>query len=419
MAKPTNVSPAGKALFVDGINQSLRVDSYGTTNELTEELILELANSEVAEKVNDLTVSASVTYHDYGSIAPFMQAIGQGQWQGEANPARILTDFDINNATVDLLAHVSNDDASIKFAEWSGYMFLTSIGWEWPADGFASETYEYEGEHSRFFLNDWANAGLYKADYSDGSTALISGSNLESTHQPVLLLVNQNVAASLSEAGHSITLTDNGADTNITAVGDDSTAVSFADGDRVRLITSGSGTTFSALSSTPAGIGALRRGHVVPYLYNPNSGNAEATLRIQSLSVDIDVAREELIQLGSRDAYFRELQRPISVTISVDINESDLEEYAKLSGNETAFDAGTLREIDAANYLKTNTLEILIYKDEITHSFANELKRIKFTNVSVTGDESSISTSDTVGTRTITLSSENFLVSGSGVTPFL
>lgn len=420
--KPKAVGPQGKALYVDGTNQAVRVDSFSSTNELNEEKILELANSEVAEKVNTLAVSASVTYHDYGSIAPFMQAIGQGVWAGENNPARILTDKSIENAVVDIMAHMSDDETDIDFSEWNGYLFLTSFSWDWPADGFASETYDYEGENSRFFLNDWKSASVYKADLPSpydtaGTMVEISGANLASTHHPILLQVNEEVVATMSEASHTITFSDDASDTEVTATGYNG-QVTFQPGDRVRVVTSGSSATFSALASTPAGIGALRRGHIVPKLYNP-AGNAENTLRVQGVSVDADLGRDELVQLGSKKAYFREIKRPLNISITIDINETDLEEYAKLSGNETAFDAGTLREIDPDNYLKNNVLEILFYKDEFVHSFANELKRVKFTNVSVASDEDSVSTADTAGTRSITLSAENFTYSGSGVSPFL
>lgn len=422
MAKPNSVGPQGKALYIDGPNQAKRVDSFSTTNELNEEKILELANSEVAEKVTNLTVSASVTFHDYGSIAPYMQAIGQGVWQNEANPARTFNDKTIESAVVDIMAHMSDDEIDIDFAEWNGYLFLTTFSWNWPADGFASETYEYEGENNRFFLNDWKNATVYKAQLPSpfdtaGTTVEISGANLQSTHHPVLVEVNEEVVATLSESTHTITFTDSGADTEVTATGYNG-AVTFNVGDRVRVITSGSSTSFGALPSTPAGLGALRRGHIVPKLYNP-AGNAENTLRVQGISVDADLGRDELVQLGSKKAYFRDIKRPLNISITVDVNETDLEEYAKLSGNETTFDANTLREINPDNYLKNNVLEVLFYKDEIVHSFANELKRVKFENVSVASDEDSVASADVVGTRSITLSAENFLLSGSGVTPFL
>jgi len=416
MSKPNSIAPDGKSLYIDGIIQAKRVDTFSTSNELNEEKILELANSGVAEKVSNLTVGANVTFHNYGSVAPFMQAVGQGMWQGGANPARIMTDDTVDNAIVDMVAKAAADKNTLTFSEWIGYMFLTSISWEFPADGFASESYDYEGEHNRLFLNDWKDISLWKADFADASTALISGTNLASGFEPVLLEVNQRVVASLNESGHTITFANNAGDTDITASGFDG-AVTFASGDRVRVLASGSGGVLTKLADTPAGIGALRRGHIVPRLYNP-AGNAENTLRVQNISVEVDLGRDELIELGSKDAYFREVKRPLNISITMDINETDLEEYAKLIGSETAFDASTLREINPSSFLKDNILEIIAYKDEISHTFANELVRYKFTSMSVTNTDGSTASTDTVGTRTLTFSAENFVISGSGVTPF-
>ena len=131
------------------------------------------------------------------------------------------------------------------------------------------------------------------------------------------------------------------------------------------------------------------------------------------------MSREEGLELGSKKPYFRILNRPIDVSIAIEVNETDLEEYAKLAGVETAFDANTLQSINVEDFLTDNVLEILIYSSETDHTFAKELKRYKFTSLSVASDDDSTNVSDSVGTRTINLESENFLVSGSSLNPFL
>lgn len=414
MAKTaTGVTPSGKRLYIDGPNPAKRVQSFSSDADIAEEKLLELNNTEVAEKTRDLSVRASVEFNCVGSVAPFMQALGQGLWQNEAAPTAVMTDAMFDDAAVDIITHQSNDNVAIDFAEWNGYCFLTSFSFNFPADGVATESYEFEGEHNRFFLNDWKNTLVYKADYSDANTLLISGTNLESTHQPVLLLENQDVVAELSDTNESITLTDSGADTEVTATDADGSRT-FTDGKRYRVIVSGSGNSFSTFSSTPDGIGGLRRGHVLAYLYNP-AGNMEQTLRIQSVAIDGDLSREEQVELGSKKPYYRKLTRPINVSLSVEVNETDLEEYAKIVGSETAYDAGTLREIDMDDMLRNSVFELVAYKSETAHTQANELMRIKMTSVSVAGSGGSVSAGDTVGTRTFSLTAENILVSGSGV----
>ena len=39
----------------------------------------------------------------------------------------------------------------------------------------ATESYDFEGKHSRFFLNDWNNSSVYKADFVNSSTVIVSG----------------------------------------------------------------------------------------------------------------------------------------------------------------------------------------------------------------------------------------------------
>ena len=342
-----------------------------------------------------------------------MQAIGQGVWQNEDNVNRIITDTAFDNAIIDTMIQHSKNGASLDFSEWNGYMFLTSFSINYPADGIATESYSYEGDSARFFLNNWKESTVYKADFLSSSTLRISGVNLAATSNPVLLLVNQTVVAEISDTDDALTLTDNGADTEVTGSNEDGALV-FVDGDRFRAVISGSGTTFSQFGTTPAGIGGLRRGHIDAFLYNP-AGNIEKTLRVQSISIDGDLSREEGLELGSKKPYFRILGRPIDISIAVEVNETDLEEFAKLAGQETAFDAATLDEINVDNYLTDSVLEILIYSSETDHTFAKELKRLKFTSLSVASDDDSTNVSDTIGTRTINLESENFLISGSAL----
>lgn len=417
MAKPNAIKPAGKKLFVDGPNAAKRVQTVSSTNDFQEEKLLEISNPQVSEKISNLAVTATVEFNDYGSIAPFMQAIGQGVWNNEDNADRIITDTAFDNAIIDTMIQHSKNGSSLDFSEWNGYLFLTSFSLNYPADGIATESYSYEGDHARFFLNNWKEAITYKADFLNSSTLRISGVNLAATHDPILLLVNQTVVSEISDTDDALTLTDNGADTEVTGSNEDGN-LAFTDGDRFRAVISGSGTTFSQFATTPAGIGGLRRGHIDAFLYNP-AGNIEKTLRVQSISIDGDLSREEGLELGSKKPYFRILGRPIDISIAVEVNETDLEEFAKLSGNETAFDANTLDEINVDNYLTDNVLEILIYSSETDHTFAKELKRLKFIALSVASDDDSTNVSDVVGTRTINLTAENFEISGTSLTPFL
>ena len=180
---------------------------------------------------------------------------------------------------------------------------------------------------------------------------------------------------------------------------------------------SGTSTTFPSLASTPAGIGGIRRGMVRAYLFNPSTGNNEETLRLQSVTIDGDLSRDAKFQLGQKKSFFRSLVRPINISVSVEALETDLEELAKLSGNETGFDAATLKEIDIDDFIKTNKLEVIIYKSETSRTFANELKRIIVTGLAMSTEGESITAGED-GSITFDMTADNFIMSGSGITPF-
>lgn len=413
--KPNVVRYTGHALFGDG-KQVKRAQSFSSTTDFTEERLLELANKGVAEVVDDAVVTATLETNDYGAIDNFVIALGQGFYDGTVNPSRTFTDADFDNAIVDFTVEYSSNDTTLERTTWLGGMFLTGFSLSYTVDGIATESFDYEGEYKRMFLNSYKDADVYKADYSTSNVALVSGSNLEG-QTPLILTVNQTIVAQ-DRDGDTITLTDVSSDTQIAATKADGTTVTFATGDRVRLIVDGGGSTFPSLSSTPAGIGGIRRGMVRAFIYNPASGNNEETLRLQTVTIDGDLSREAKNQLGQKKSFYRSLERPIDVSITVEAIETDLEEYAKLSGNESGFDADTLNEIDIEDFVKTNKLEVIVYKSETDLTFANELKRIVVNNLAMSTEDDSVSVGED-GTVTLTLTGDNILISGSGVTPFL
>lgn len=415
MAKPNVVRYTGHAVYGDG-NQIKRAQSFSSTTDFTEERLLELANTGVAEVVDDAVVTATLETNDYGAIDNFLIAMGQGFYSGTINPARTFTDADFDNAIVDFTMQLASNDVTLERTTWLGGMFLTGFSLTYTVDGIATESYDYEGEHKRHFLNTYKDADVYKADFSNSTTALISGSNLAG-QTPLILTVDQDIVAQ-DRDGDTITLTDNASDTEITATKSDGSTVTFASGERVRLVIDGGGTTFASLPSTPAGIGGIRRGMTRIFLYDPLSGNSEETLRVQSVTIDGDLTRDAKTQLGQKRSFFRSLERPIEVAVTVEALESDLEEWAKLSGNEVGFDATTLNEIDIDDFVKTNKLEVLVYKDETVHTFANELKRIIINGLAMSTESDSVNVGED-GTITLTLTGDNFSISGSGVTPFL
>jgi hypothetical protein len=411
MPKIKSVRYTGYAAFADG-NQLKRVQTLSSTTDFTEEKLLELANKGVTEVVDQAAVSATLESNDYGDTATFAAVLGQGIFNSTRTNDYVIDDNSFDNAVCDLSAKVSSNDAALERSVWIGGAYLTSIALSYSVDGVATETYDFEGEHKRWFLNTYKNINVYKADFSDASTILVSGTDI-SAETPILVTQDTLVIADVN-AGDAITDNFTGGNTEYTT----DTGTTFADGERFRVVTYAAGTQFPTLQSTPSGLGGLRKGMVDIYLWDTSAGSEEKSLRVQSVDIAIDLSREEKVELGTDKAYFRQLTRPIDVSVSMDLTDSDLEVYAKLSGNEAAYDADTLNTISADDFNKTNRLLIKLYKDENSHVIGNLMKFIQINDMSVASEEESISVGED-GTVSLTMTADNFLISGSGVNPIL
>jgi hypothetical protein len=411
MPKIKSVRYTGYAAYADGA-QLKRVQTLSSTTDFTEEKLLELANKGVAEIVDQAAVSATLECNDYGDTATFAAVCGQGIYNSSRTNDYVIDDNSFDNAVTDISAKISSNDSTLERSVWIGGAYLTSITLSYSVDGIATETYDFEGEHKRWFLNTYKNMNVYKADFSDSSTILVSGTDI-SGETPVLITQDTLVVADVN-AGDGITDNFTGGNTEYTT----DTGTVFASGERFRVLTYAAGASFPSLASTPSGLGGLRRGMIDIYLWDTSAGSEERSLRVQSVDISIDLSREEKVELGTDKAYFRQLTRPIDVSVSLDLNDTDLEVYSKLSGNEVTYDANTLNTISADDFNKTNRLLVKLYKDENSHVIGNLMKFIQINSMSVASEEESITVGED-GTVSLTMTADNFMISGSGVNPML
>lgn len=417
--KPDYVRYTGHAVFAEEA-QLKRCQSFASTTEYTQEKLLELANKGNTEVVDESSVTATLEFNDYGDTGNFAALIGQGYYNSSRTNNYVLNDAVFDGASVDFIAKIASNDKTIERSIWLGNAYLTSVNMTYSVDGVATESYDYEGDFKRWLLNTYKNANSYKCDYSSATTAIISGSypggggpgDISSSDTPIILTVNNGIVADVA-AGDTINISFS-TNNQITAV----PALSLVNGDRIRLVTYKASTAFPELPSTPDGLGGLRKDMVDIYLWNPNTGSEEKVLRAQSCAVAIDLGRETKEELGNDKPYYRSLTRPIDITVTLELNESDLEIYAKLAGVETTFDASTLNSIDIDNFTRNNKLFIKLYKSETTHTLANLLKVIEIHNLSVKSLEETIAVGED-GSFTIDLSADNVIVSGTGVNPIL
>lgn len=347
-----------------------------------------------------------VDFTDNGSIDHLLQCVGQGYYtDGNVNENRIITSHDLEDASVDIILKVINTYGIPQQTFWYGFMSLTGISFSYSVDGIATESYEYSGEIQRDFLNDFADVDIYKADYNTNSNLIVSGQNLQDSIA-IALLVNNLIVAQYRD-GDTITLSNSGSDTLVSVPGE-----TFNPTDRARILISGSKNPIPRFESTPSGISAIRGKNVNIYLFRP-SENQNKFLRIKSVSANFPLGRQVVQELGDDVIYTKTLIKPLNIQIDLDLEETDAEYLAILSGNKTGFDAGTLKEQDIRDLLDDSRLEIVIQNNN-----SQILKRIRFDNLVLSSKGRSISVGST-GQLSLSFSTDNFLVSGSGISPYV
>ncbi len=424
MAKPDFVRYSALALYADE-HQMRRVNRFSADTSFLDEDILELTNNGVAETIDTLdSVSVTVDCHEFGSTENLAKAVNffQAGDVGATANSHYITDGSFDKAQVDFMLKLTSGTNNDPLAAscWYGSCWLSGFTASYSADGNATESYTFEGEYKRWFTNAYRDTYVFSGTRTSSTQSTVYGQTLQSTHTGRVLTVNGLVKADVKAGGSSaISLTDSGSDTIVSATDIDGNAVTFNAGDRVRLVAPKTApASLSQLATTPAGIGALRRGMIDIYLYNGTSGNAEKTLRLQSVDLNVSLDRAATPELGSQRNYARILNRPINVEVSAEALMSDLEMFAKIANKESEFDAMSLNEIDTDDFTNDTTVVIKLYKSETNHAAANLLKTITISDLTMSSDGFSIDAGGNA-TVSITLNGTGITVEGNSVSPIL
>jgi len=197
---------------------------------------------------------------------------------------------------------------------------------------------------------------------------------------------------------------------------------------RTSIKTTGSGNFYKGLSTSA--IGGINKGQIQIFLVSggnlytnpPGSSTGHASLqdevlRLQSCSIDADLSREALEELGNFKAYDRSLTFPVPVTVTFSAIASDLEEWAQLAnqkwynGTGGTFMNDALYATNITQFIRTATLHVFIYDDDEGAVSRNLLKKILVTQLRVTNESFGVDQGSNA-TQDFTCTSDNFLVSG-------
>ena len=107
-------------------------------------------------------------------------------------------------------------------------------------------------------------------------------------------------------------------------------------------------------------VGALRQGQVEVYIIADTDAAFENAWRLTSASVSADLTREPLMELGHLSPYDRPLTLPVPLTVSIESTAGDLENWAKVANQITAYKAGSIEDLDLADLMASEDLKLVI-----------------------------------------------------------
>ena len=137
------------------------------------------------------------------------------------------------------------------------------------------------------------------------------------------------------------------------------------------------------------------------------------TLRLQSVSFDVDFGREALEELGNVRAFERAVTYPLNVDVSVEALDTDLEEWAEVMGSGSSFDS-TANEYTIDNFRNDIVVAAKVYNSNSVHTDATLQKYLYASGLGVV----STAWSEAVGsraTRSLTLKGSALTVSGGNI----
>jgi len=399
-----------------------RVQSLGTTTTFTSEDIFELGHLDIIDVVDDVpAVAVTLNTNEFGDVEtfallaqvqPIRRAMDETATSSNANlvsagPTYLhgagLADFAIvcgNLPGITMWAPVQDECSlgtlanNIDQTLFLDEVYVNSVEFSYTTGANATENYGAETDNKMWLLNDGRFVNYYEAtlsgtDISNGYVEIGGSSNIAmlSTGYGFLRKAEDGSPASTwyddsaNEMMNIATVTGTVGDVNaMTYIFDPALRrLYFPSGgiydpaadDRVEVVyaadaydTAAGNTYFEALTASdrPSDVGAVRQGQVEIYIVDPDSGASDydGAWRLTGVTLSADLTREPLNELGHLRPYDRPLTLPIPITVTVDSTAGDLENWAKFAGQEAAFDADTLDDIDLTDLMTKDNLTLVV-----------------------------------------------------------
>jgi len=234
-----------------------------------------------------------------------------------------INQSDFENAHVDLIVPQTDDGSTLKSSVLLPYAFFTGMDMNFSVDGVATEAIRFTGGMDEEFLNDYKNLDgerLVSGTYGGANTVFTTEESATDKTVHYLYVDGQKYTTGFTWSTNTLTVTD----------------LDVSDADHVALFWSSTGSTYTMITPETDDIGGFKGPQCelrLAYGSDPVAG--DKWLRAQTASISIPLDRDELRELGTEQPIGRSLNYPLNITVTVDLLESDLEEYANEFAGQT------------------------------------------------------------------------------------
>lgn len=399
-----------------------RVQTLGSTTTFTSEDIFELGHLDIVDVVDDVpAVAVTLNSNDWGDVRtmailaqvkPARLAMSLTANNTNANLAVVsgtaltetgvylhgacLADFGITCGAltgVSLWAPVQSEcdlgtlANNIDQTLYMDKVYINSLEFGYTTGANATENYGAETDQKMWLLNggrfvnweafdDADMAGTYVvlasgvtvATFSDGSLGFLrtdaNGARGVTYYDASLdTMVNWAVVSGAAQAANTFVYNPSNHWLYLP------TAITVATGDLMYALYAGSGYAtstsnkyFELLDSVyrPDNIGSVRQGQVEIYLVSDTDVAYANAWRLTGCTITSDLTREPLAELGHLGPYDRPLTFPIPITVTVDATAGDLEHWSRFANRYSEYAAGTMKEIDLADLMSTESIKLVV-----------------------------------------------------------
>lgn len=355
----TRITYRGSKLFVND-HQIDRATAFGSTTGLTKEDIFELGNAGLVEVVDDIpNVDITLDSNDYGSIKTI--ALLAGKDPDTATYVDLSEDMEYARSDIYVLIapQVGGDIVRSQYIENA---FVTSVNLAYSVDGNFTESYSLAADNKTWFLNDAAEIGTKTVTAVAGI-----GDEVEAT-----VVVNEatklwKALAVYNKDGVKVPddeWTQAEPTGNTIVVEIESDLVSAGEDVTIRFAGNGGASVWTPNTTDQP---ALRKGQIEIFLLSDvqhtggdiTSAVEVKQLRLQNVSFDASLDREDLPELGSSRFYDRPMNFPLNINVSLELIDSDLNMFAKLVGK----DASSANELRIDDFRNDIGVRVKLYKE--------------------------------------------------------